>query len=766
MNRLSFPVVLSLALLAPIAAGQQIRSEHAAWHNASHVIIPQSRSVVMHPDRQRVEIVKVDARVSILEQTARTALEIHLKNPAGRDAEAVLLLPVPAHAAVSAFDFLGSGAEPTAQLLPAEEARQTYEAIVRQARDPALLEFAGYNLVRSSVFPVPAHGEQRVRITYEHILPADGDRVDYLLPRSESLEHRVPWSISIQIKSTQPISMVYSPSHQLKTERGDANTMRIALADDARFEPGHFVLSYLLEREAVSASLLAYPDPKVGEGRGGYFLLMAGLPARIADADTTVKREVTLVIDRSGSMAGEKMDQVKAAATQIIEALGDDEAFNIVDYSHTVSFFAKSPVPCTQANRESARAYLAAIRPTGGTNIHDALLEALRPAPTPGTLPIVLFLTDGLPTVGQTSEIAIREMVERGNGHGRRLFTFGVGNDVNAPLLDRLADTTRATTTYALPGEDVELKIAQVFKQLYGPVLSDVTLSTRNSAGDVSTRLVRELIPQRLPDLFEDDQLILLGQYTSDEPVTFTIAGNFLGEERRFQFTFNLADATTRNAFVPRLWAARRIAYLVDEIRQAGAASGVQPALVGASMLDDPRYQELINEIVRLSTEFGVLTEYTAFLATEGTNLADWNNLVLNCQIELDTKAVRTRAGQAAVNQSLNFNSQKAQAVLNRGNAYWNAELDRVAISNVQQMCDRAFFKQGAQWVDSRIIAKNEQPQPDEVVEFGSERHMQIARELVKQNRAGVLSLAGDIIIEYGDQRVLITMGEQTAENN
>ena len=299
---------------------------------------------------------------------------------------------------MSGFAFQGSASEPTAQVLPRGDARRIYDDIVRQVRDPALLEFAGYNLIRSSVFPVEAGGTQQVRLTYENVLQSDGDRIDYLLPRSESLLAHVPWQISVEIESKSPISMIYSPSHDVIEDLREPRRIKLHVDPASASGPGAFRLSYLREGNGVTASMFAYPDPKVG---GGYFLLMAGLPARIDEAQAQQQREVTLVLDRSGSMAGGKLDQVRSAAMQIIEGLGDGEMFNIIDYSHAIAAFAEHPVTRTAKNVTAARAYLQSVRPNGGTNIHDALVEALRQDPTRDMLPIVLFLTDGLPTVGK-----------------------------------------------------------------------------------------------------------------------------------------------------------------------------------------------------------------------------------------------------------------------------------------------------------------------------------------------------------------------------
>jgi Ca-activated chloride channel family protein len=747
-------LVLGLAAAAP-AWGQVPLDIHHHFGPATHIIIPQARPIAFRDAAPRVQIAEVQARVSIMEQTATTTLDIALSNPARQPLEAVLLLPVPDDAVVSAFDFDGPGSEPSAELLPRDEARRLYDSIVASVRDPALLEFAGYNLIRSSVFPVPAEGGQRLRVTYESILSGDGNRFDYLLPRSESLDRRCPWRVTVELRSSHPVSMVYSPSHDVVTERRAPGRFHISLANGAETRPGPFRLSYLLERNGVTASLLAYPDPTVG---GGYFLLMAGLPAAPAEHADSVRREVTIVLDRSGSMAGVKMDQALAAARQIIEGLRDGEAFNIIDYSTTVAALAPRPLIKSPSTIHQARTYLSGLRPGGGTNIHDALIEALRQPPVDDMLPIVLFLTDGLPTVGRTQEMDIRGMVEHGNPHQRRVFTFGVGHDVNVPLLDRLAELTRARATYILPDQDVELAVAQAFSRLYGPVLSDAALVTVDPSGAESTRLVRELIPARVPDLFEGDQLILLGQYVSADPVRFRLSGTYLGRPRTFEFAFNFDAATTRHAFVPRLWASRRIAFLVDQIRQSGAGGGSPPLVPGLSPDHDPRFRELVGEILRLSTEFGILTEYTAFLATEGTSLANWNGLVEACSSELDSRAVRTRSGAAAINQSFNVAAQKSQTTLNPGNRFLNAKLECIEITGVQQVCDRAFFHRDGRWVDGRLIAPEAgaDPVPDVVIEYGSPQHLAVLHQLIAEHRQGVLSLDGEILLDLNGRTVLV----------
>ena len=445
------------------------------------------------------------------------------------------------------------------------------------------------------MFPVDAHGTQKIRLTYEHLLPSDGDRTDYVLPRTESIDYKVPWEVSVKIKSKRPIATVYSPSHRIEFRRLAEGVVSVEVSKEAMGEPGPLQLSCLRESKAgVTASLFAYPDAKIG---GGYFLLLAGLPAKAGgpgEAGTpAVRRELTLVIDRSGSMAGEKLKQVKAAALQVVEGLADGEAFNVIDYSDSISSFAPKAVVKDKKNVEEVRHYLRRLTSSGGTNLHDALVEALRPKPTQGMLPIVLFLTDGLPTVGVRDEVAIRTTAIKANVHKRRIFTFGVGYDVNAPLLGHLARNSRATSTFVLPNEEIEAKVSQVFRRLAGPVLSAPELVALDAHGERSTRRVADLLPGTLPDLFEGDQLVVLGKYQGDEPLGFRLQDEFQGKPRTFKFDFKLDGATTKNSFVPRLWASRKIALLVDEIRQAGAGAGTSPSTLAAAAANDPKMKEL-----------------------------------------------------------------------------------------------------------------------------------------------------------------------------
>ena len=556
--------------------------------------MPQARSFVAERGSQGIEIAQVTVGAVIAEQTATTTMEIDLRNPWPVRIEAELVVPLPEGAAVRSFTFSGTAKEPTAELLSKDAALGTYKSIVARMKDPAILEFAGYNLIRSSIFPIEAHGTQKVRLTYEHLLPADGQRVDYVLPRTESIDYRVPWDVSLKIKSKRAISTVFSSSHKIEFRHADRNVVLVHVGKEAMNEPGSLQLSCLQDGgDGVTASLFACPDPKTD---GGYFLLLAGLPATKPADEKPVLREVTVVIDRSGSMAGEKLKQVKAAALQVIDGLEEGEAFNIIDYSDYLDSFMAKPVLKTKETAENARHYVRRLVASGGTNIHDALAEALRPAPREGMLPIVLFLTDGVPTVGVRDEATLRAAAVKMNSYKRRIFTFGVGYDVNAPLLTHLAQNSRAASTFVLPNEDIEVKVLAGLPAAFRPVISEPELKVLAKATAASECSIS--LPAVQPDLFEGDQLVVLGRYQGQAPLKFRLDGRFRGRPRHFEFAFHLDHATVKNGFVPRLWASRKIAALIEEIREAGA--GPQPSLVSARPTTDLRMKELVDEIVRL----------------------------------------------------------------------------------------------------------------------------------------------------------------------
>jgi Ca-activated chloride channel homolog len=737
-------IVLLLSMAAgPFALAQYGLSSSRPW--AANVIVPQA-GAFSSVSRGAVTISGIAAGTVITEQVAETTLEISLTNASSVRQESELLVPVPDGAVVRAFDFQGPRTEPKAEILPKQVAAGTYHSLVAKIRDPALLEFSGYSLLRSSVFPIEARGEQKVRLTYENLLTADGARIDYVLPRSESLDYAVPWKISVRIKSKTPIQTVYSPSHEIETVVRSQNIVSARIAENRKAAPGPFRISYLLHHNDVTASFLAYPDSKVG---GGYFLMLAGLPGESTDKrELSIKREVTLVIDRSGSMAGEKINQVKKAAIEILDRMEVGESFNLIAYNETIEPFASHPTLVSSDTRAKAKTWIQRLSAEGGTNIYDALGEALRPAPTKATLPLILFLTDGLPTVGRTSEAAIREEVSAVQGVRRRIFTFGVGVDVNTPLLNWIANDTGGAAAFVLNDLDLETKVSSVFKRLCGPVLADPRLKVVDKDGHEKAGVVRDLLP-KMHDLFEGDQLVVMGVYRENRPLTFELSGDYYGRPRKFAFSFDTAKATIQNNFVPRLWASRKIGFLSDAIRQ----TQLPP--------EDPKVRELMDEVVRLSTEFGVMTEYTSFLALEGSDLSSRDSVLRQASSNFNDRALHVRSGAASANQELNNNFLMSQNAMNISNEMLDQNLNRVSITSVRQVSDQTFYRKSGRWIDSSAVSQAATAKPFREIQFGSKEYDDLTQKLAKEGRQGSLALGGDILINF-EGRLLLVRGPVT----
>jgi Ca-activated chloride channel family protein len=743
-------LLAAVAGLATCAASLPALAQPGIDRTVQTVLIPIG-------SRQRPEIASpitlnaVSARIEIRDQIAMTTLELSLANPASTQQEAQLLLPVPDGVVVRSLHYDGVGPEPKAEILDKAQARAIYDAIVRSMRDPALVEFFGSGVIKVSAFPIPPGKTQKLSLTYEQVLTQDAGRVDFTLPRSQSLAVAgTTWTISASIRDARGVASVYSTSHDIATTRIDSNHIDVALKDPAAAQSGSIRLSYVVQLGASNGPVVtmsAYPDPSLSPG-GGFFMLMVSPPANLPPASARQQREVTIVVDRSGSMRGDKIKQALAAATQVVNGLADGERFNIIDYSDSIASFAPSPMVKDARTTKEALTYINAIQANGGTNIHDALMEALTPQAADGTLPMVLFLTDGLATVGVTNEVLIRDAVKKTNTHGRRIFGFGVGLDVNTPLLSNISAGSRGATTFVLPDQDVEVAVSQVFRRLAGPVLASPTLRAVGKDGEPQPNLVRDTHPRELPDLFEGDQLVVLGQYIGDHPPAFTLEGSFLGKTRTFNVGADIASASVspRNAHVPRLWALRKVAALVDEIRQAGASGGVA----------DGRMKELTDEIVRLSKQYGILTEYTSFLAKEDTPMPTQAAAGLMLRDSFDARGP-ARAGPGSMNQEENvMKSQRSLSASAAGKSYLNERLERVEITTVNQIADLTFFKRpNNRWVDARLLDQEDKA-PDQTIAFASPEYDALVDQLIKEGRQAALAQRGEIYLQVANKRVLV----------
>ncbi|PJF37126.1 MAG: hypothetical protein CUN49_01945 [Candidatus Thermofonsia Clade 1 bacterium] len=529
--------------------------------------------------------------VTIREQLAITTVQQVFVNSTNAPAEGVYLFPLPEDAAVTDLTLYLDGQPIKGELLDADRARQIYERIVRQRRDPVLLQYIGRRAVQLNLFPIPPRSERKVEITYSHILRAESGTLRYTYPLRTDYVSALPVrevSVTLTAESSAPIGTIYSPNAQVLIARLDDKRFRASLELSDFRAREDFSVFYSYRQAEIGAALLTYRASALEDG---FFMLALTPPLRI-ERERSIPKDVLIVLDQSGSMAGAKWRQAQAAARFVLGALMPQDRFNVIAFSSGYRLYARSLQPVSEAQR--AADWLSGLEAIGATDINAALQEALRQA-DPERHTVILFLTDGLPTEGITDSDRIIANFSAAARPNVRLFAFGVGYDVDTVLLDTLANAQGGTSTYVKPEEDIEAAVSALYNKISAPILSRPTLETD---GAVMLEDTYPALP--LPDLFAGSQLILTGRYRGAGAITLTLRGEVNGEMRRFTYTgLIFPENAGGEAFVARLWATRKIGALLNTIRLRGETP------------------ELVESVRRLSLRFGILTPYTAYLIQE-----------------------------------------------------------------------------------------------------------------------------------------------------
>ena len=602
-----FSALLALTFFATLparAAGLIIIEDSRLWPGPEmppHPIPPRP----IHRPRPHVfapmEVSYVKANTRINDQVAVTAIDQEFYNPNAARLEGTFVFPVPKGAHLNKFTMEIDGKQVEAELLGADKARHIYEDIVRRAKDPALLEYAGQDMFKVRIFPIEPNSHKRITLSYTQLLKSDEGLVSYLLPLNTEKFSAKPIknvSVKVELDTKRPLKSIYSPSHTVEIKRSGPNKA-VAGYEASDVQPDtDFALYFAPEKDDIGVNLLTHRV----SGAEGYFLLLAS-PGVDVKEKQIIPKDVAFVLDTSGSMAGKKMDQAKKALEFCVENLNANDRFEIMRFSTEVEPLFDRLVEASKQNRAKAEEYIKDFKATGGTAIDDALKKALSlrdsrsasaSSPASSDRPfVIIFLTDGRPTIGVTDENEIVSRVKN-RGEGRtRIFCFGIGTDVNTHLLDRITEETRAVSQYVLPDEDLEVKVSSFFAKIKEPVLTNPTLKF---TGDIHAS---KLYPAPLPDLFKGEQLVLVGRYSGQGDSAVVVEGSVNGESRKLTYEVKFAADSSENDFIPRLWATRRVGYLLDEIRLHGENS------------------ELRDETTELARKYGIVTPYTAYLIVE-----------------------------------------------------------------------------------------------------------------------------------------------------
>ena len=712
-------LLLSISILLLLVAGSA----------AQGVIVPgpcqrcpdQPRQAL--PRSLPIKSIKIDAK--IVSQVATTHVEQIFRNDTDATLEGTYFFPIPEQASITEFAIWDGNRRLVGEVRTREEARRIYDEIVRRQRDPGLLEYAGKDLFQASIFPIPPHSDKKLEISYSQILRAESGTVAYRYPLGTGRQMAQIGSVSgrVELESKDPLRNIYSPTHAIEVKQN--GTGRAAVSFENQGEPQDFQLFYALSREDFGVTLLTHREP----GKDGYFLLMVSPKDEWSEQEYAAK-DIVFVLDTSGSMAdAAKMEKARAALLYGIKILRPADRFNVISFAGEEHLLASELINADENGRARATRFVEALRPVGGTNI-DAALTAAREQITRssnlGHPRMIVFLTDGLPTVGQTN---IEQILANAKSAGEaRIFPFGVGYDVNTSLLDRLASQSGGVADYIEPKEDLEVKVSNFFSRISYPVLSDLRLDMAGVETDLS-------YPRALPDLFRGSQLTIIGRYRNPIDMNFvrlTLTGKSGGSERKF-FYNNLHFALNEEAndFLPRLWATRRVGWLMEQVR----TNGEQP--------------ELRDEIVDLGTRYGIVTPYTSYLAVEETETAK-NNFArqpisrvqglgnarggLNAPPPPAPRPADATAttGNIAVQQSKRARAQ--QEVI---------RVDKDESTALRIAGGKTFYLRDGVWTDADFKAGMTLPQT--VVKFGSDEYFALLKQ--KPRLAAFFSLGEKVVV-------------------
>ncbi|MEE8583831.1 MAG: VIT domain-containing protein [Acidobacteriota bacterium] len=673
----------------------------------------------------------VDVRID--GQVAVTRVEQVFYNPNPANLEGHYVFPIPRGARIDKFSMEINGRPAQAELLEAAKARKIYEDIVRRMKDPALMEYAGQGLFRVRIFPIEGRRDKRITLSYTEVLENDAGLVGYRYPLNTEKFSSQPigsLSLKVSVRSQHPIKSIYSPSHRVEIDRRSEREA-VAGFEESGTRPGRdFQLFYsVAPRDLIGLSLITHrPDP----GQPGFFMLLAS-PGEYARAGQTVPKDLVFVLDTSGSMAGEKLDQARRALRFCVANLNPGDRFEVIRFSTEAEALFGRLTPFGDDSRRRAFEFIDGLKAIGGTAIHDALVAAVRAAGQRDEArpKSIIFLTDGRPTIGTTD---VDQIVSAALGNGStpaaRVFSFGVGTDIHTHLLDKISRQSGAFTQYVLPDEDIEVKVSSFYSRIDHPVLSGLTV-----AADSGIRLT-QMHPSPLPDLYKGGQLVVFGRYQGDGPAELALLGRVAGQSRRFAYRARFArrSESLQHEYIPRLWATRRVGFLLDEIRLRG---------------DSP---ELRQEIVRLARRYGIVTPYTSYLIVE-------DEVQRGVPIAMRTQPISRHDPAAIQEYRLNFDRfrnqtsgqrsvDSAQAVQALESAETVADQARVeylslrgaserlkklsapagsdaAARPVRYLGGRAFYRNGEVWLDSLLHEHSGDRRVR--VRFGSEEYFELA---------------------------------------
>jgi Ca-activated chloride channel homolog len=677
-----------------------------------------------------VKSIKIDTRIS--SQVATTHVEQVFRNDTNFTLEGTYFFPIPETASIAEFAIWDGDRRLVGEVRTREEARRIYDEIVRRQRDPGLLEYAGKDLFQASIFPIPPRSDKKLEITYTQVMRAEGGTVAYRYPLGTGQQATQIGSVAgrVEVESREPLRNVYSPTHTIDVKRQTDRRSLVSFESVSGKELQDFQLFYTISKEDFGLTLLTHREP----GKDGYFLLMISPKNDWSDQEYSAK-DVVFVVDTSGSMAQEgKMEKARSALLYGVSILRPQDRFNVISFAGEEHLMETGMIPADEKGRQRGTEFVKGLKPVGGTNINQSLLASLRQFHDADRdrPKILVFMTDGLPTVDETNVNKIIDNVRKAGKPGVRMFTFGVGYDVNTTLLDKLAAENGGVADYVDPKEDLEVKVSNFFTKVNYPVLTDLQIDMGGARTDL-------MYPRGIPDLFRGSQVTLIGRYSNSsslDAVSLRLSGKSSGQTRTYTYdrqSFPLrAEA---NEYLPRLWATRRVGWLMEQVRSNG------------------EQKELRDEIVDLGTRYGIVTPYTSYLALEdgavSTNIAPppgGGAVTGNLSPMGSRRPAKDMSAGAPAGVSMATGADAVQLSRQSREQQETAKLKSDTRTDaVRRAAGKTFYLIDGVWTDSEF--KPESKLPETVLSFGSEEYFALIRQHPKLG--SYFSLAERVVVVF-----------------
>lgn len=538
-----------------------------------------------------LEIKEHDVKVVINNGVAVTEVEQIFVNTENRIVEALYTFPVPKGASVSNFSMWIEGKEMIGEVVEKQRARQIYDSYKRTRRDPGLLEQVDYKTFEMRIFPIGPGAEQRIKVTYYQELDFDHDWATYVYPLAtvtrRNIDQRTTgkFAFTLDVKSETPIVELESPSHpdSFVTVKHSDNYYQASLETHGGDLGRDLVLACKTVRPRTGIDIITSKQA----GEDGYFLLTVTAGEELAELNRGM--DYVFILDVSGSMANEgKLQRSRKSIFTFMDALGEEDRFEVMSFNVATNSLFNDLQTVTDDRKNQAAAFLQSQRARGGTVLRPAISAAYRYRDADRTLNVVI-LSDGITEQREQREL-LQLIGERPSGV--RLFCVGVGNEVNRPLLQQLAQESGGLAAFLSEEDSFERQARAFRRKLMRPAIRDLKVNIAG-AGTYDNE------PQELPDLFHGSPVRIYGRYKNEGDVAVTITGEVQGSPLEQTISIRLPDTDPGNPEIERMWAWRRVQGLLAQERTAGLQGKHQ------------------DEIVRFCEEYSIVSLYASFIVLE-----------------------------------------------------------------------------------------------------------------------------------------------------